>query len=124
MTDKHIDEDWKRRTQDDKAKDQAGADDPSAEAVPIDFLGFVSLMATQALVHLGLIPHPASGGRKQELGQAQATIDILEMLSEKTKGNLTKEEDESFRQVLNELRMAYVRSVHGPGRETTPPSKP
>lgn len=76
----------------------------------VDFIAFVSMLATQVLVSLGVMPHPASGKTEKDLEQAQVTIEILEMLEGKTKGNLTKDEETALQQILSELRMAFVRA--------------
>jgi len=110
MTDKHVDEDWKRQAQTEKEEIAAEELPP----IPLDFLGLVSMLATQTLMHLGALPHPETGATSKNLTQAQMTIDILEILEAKTKGNLTKEEEEALRNILSDLRMAFVRSVHEP----------
>lgn len=79
------------------------------EAVPpIDFLTFVLSLASSAQVHLGLIPNPVTGKPEKSLDLAKQTIDILGVLQEKTKGNLTKDEERLLEGVLYDLRMKYV----------------
>ncbi len=75
---------------------------------PIDFSTFILSLATSAQVHLGAIPNPATGKQEQNLSLAKETIDLLDILKDKTKGNLTSEEDRLFEHVLYDLRMMYV----------------
>lgn len=85
------------------------AEKADAKALPpIDFATFVLSLATSAQVHLGVVPNPATGGQKSDLGAARQTIDILGILQEKTKGNLTDEEARLLKHLLYDLRMIYV----------------
>ncbi len=80
-----------------------------SEALPeIDFGTFVMSLASSALVHLGEVAHPDTGAPQANLALAKQTIDILGMLKEKTRGNLTKEEGELLENLLLDLRMKYV----------------
>jgi hypothetical protein len=80
-------------------------------AVPeADFAFFCYSLGTQAMVHLGLAPNPASGETEQDLVQAKYTIDLLEMLRGKTEGNLTEDEKKILMGLLFDLRMKYVES--------------
>ena len=92
------------------AKNMAGqaTEDPS---VPIDFATFVLSLSSSAAYHLGLAPHPEGEeeGTCTNLPMAKQTIDILGILQEKTKGNLTGEEERILSEVLYNLRMAFVR---------------
>lgn len=78
--------------------------------VPIDFNTFILSLCSSAAVHLGLTPHPDQGDCSYNLPMAQQTIDILNLLKEKTKGNLTGEEERMLDDVIYNLRMAYVRA--------------
>lgn len=75
---------------------------------PMEFSTFVLSLATSAQVHLGAIPNPVSGKQEPALELAKQTIDILGILKDKTKGNLSAEEDRLFEHVLFDLRMMYV----------------
>ncbi len=87
-----------------------------------NFLQFIGGFAFQTLVHLGKVANPMSGESGVDLPNAKYSIDILGILQEKTKGNLTKEEDESLANMLRDLRMTYVevanKSASG-GKETS-----
>ena len=74
----------------------------------IDFGTFVLSLASSALVHLGEVHHPDTGGAQANLSLAKQTIDILGMLRDKTRGNLTREEGELLENLLLDLRMKYV----------------
>ena len=77
--------------------------------VPIDFGTFILSLSSSAAFHLGLAPHPEEGKPCQNLPMAKQTIDILSILQEKTKRNLTGEEERLLGEVLYNLRMAFVR---------------
>jgi hypothetical protein len=84
----------------------------------ISFIAFVLSLAHTAAVHFGDVGDPVSGAKEANLPAAQQMIDILALLEEKTRGNLSTEERRLLEQVLFELRMRYV-EVSGP-----PASKP
>jgi len=75
----------------------------------IDFYTFVLSLGSSAFVHLGDAPHPETGEpAKPDLAFAKQTIDILAMLREKTKGNLTDEEERFLDNLLTDLRLRFV----------------
>ena len=79
------------------------------EALPtIDFATFVLSLSHSALMHLGEAPHPETDQVEANLPLAKQNIDILGLLEEKTKGNLSGEEERLLAQVLFDLRMRYV----------------
>jgi hypothetical protein len=75
---------------------------------PIDFYTFVFSLGSSAFVHLGEAPHPESQKTEVNLVLAQQTIDILGMLQQKTRGNLTAEEEKFLQSLLSDLRLRYV----------------
>ena len=79
----------------------------------LDFSSFIISLATTAQVSLGTIPNPQTGQPQQSLPVAKQMIDILGMLKEKTKGNLSKEEEPLLDSALFNLRMQYVRAAEG-----------
>jgi hypothetical protein len=80
-----------------------------AAALPaVDFHTFVLSLGSSALLHLGELEHPDSGETEKDLSLAKHTIDILSMLQEKTKGNLTPAEDKLMESLLYDLRLRYV----------------
>lgn len=74
----------------------------------IDFSAFVLSLATAAMSHLGEVPDPATGKTGTSLEGAKEIIDILCMLKDKTRGNLTDEEGRMLEHFLYELRMKYL----------------
>lgn len=80
---------------------------------PLDFSGFVLGLGQMALVHLGEIPEPHSGETVRDLAQARHTIDILDMLQQKTKGNLDAGEEKLIQGIENELKLKYVKAAKG-----------
>ena len=83
---------------------------------PIDFYTFVLSLASSAFVHLGDAPHPETGEPVEpNFPLAQQTIDILAMLREKTKGNLTPEEEKFVDNLLTDLRLRFVQRSTGKG---------
>jgi hypothetical protein len=82
--------------------------DPQPEMPDVDFGMFVMSLASSVLVHLGEIEHPDSQKRNPNLPLAKQTVDILGMLREKTRGNLTQEEAQLLDNLLYDLRMKYV----------------
>jgi hypothetical protein len=79
-------------------------------AEPISFVGFVVSLAHTAYVHFGDVADPASGTSGQNLPGAQQIIDILALLEEKTRGNLTPEERQVLEQAIYELRLRFVQA--------------
>jgi len=80
----------------------------------LSFSSFVIGLASQALMFLGLAPDPHSGVVGKDLPQAKGLIDILGMLEEKTRGNLSEDEAAMMEEMLYELRMQYVRETRSP----------
>ncbi|RIK71882.1 MAG: DUF1844 domain-containing protein [Planctomycetota bacterium] len=123
-----VDEDWKSRVAAEKeaasrsgqpAADaaesptaepaaSAGAAQPGPQWPPASFDLLVAGLVTEALVALGQLPHPLSGAVDPDRQHARYAIDMLEMLAEKTKGNLTADEERGLGDVLHQLRMAFV----------------
>lgn len=91
--------------------EKAGGEESSYALPKIDFATFVLSINSSALVQLGLIEDPAGGGTIKNLPMAKQTIDMLVMLEEKTKGNLTSEEENMLKNILYELRMLYVKET-------------
>lgn len=93
-------------------KDAAGAakEEPEDIQLPeINFPTFIFSLNSSALVHLGVIEDPATGQKAKNLPMAKQTIDILGMIEEKTKGNLTEDEASMLKHILYELRIIYVK---------------
>ena len=76
--------------------------------VTIDFYTFCLSLGSSAFVHLGDAPDPETGQPGSDLALAKQTIDILGMLQEKTRGNLSDEEARFLQNLLLDLRLRYV----------------
>ena len=82
------------------------------ESLPaVDFHTFVLSLGSSALLHLGELEHPEGGEVEIDLPMAKHTIDILTMLEEKTKGNLTPPEEKLMQGLLYDLRLRYVNAT-------------
>jgi hypothetical protein len=92
------------------AKEQAG-EARAHEAPPLTFITFVITLANAALVHLGLVRNPDTGEPNKDLSAARQTIDLIALLEEKTRGNLTPEEKQVIEETLYQLRMAFVEAA-------------
>ncbi|HUU16234.1 MAG TPA: DUF1844 domain-containing protein [Sedimentisphaerales bacterium] len=114
-----VDEDWKAEAQKEKeilaaqeeaekekAQEKKQARGPMPQG---NFAALVSMLTTQALFALGLLHVKGQKEREPDLELAKYNIDMLETLEEKTKGNLTQEEEAVLSNTLNELRMGYVK---------------
>jgi len=87
----------------------------------LSFTAFVLSLASTAAIHFGDLPDPLSGERAEpNLGGAAQMIEILSLLEQKTRGNLTAEEREVLTQLLYELRMRFV-EVSGVGKRIIEP---
>ena len=80
-------------------------------ASEMQFIQFVSMFSNSAMQHLGKFTNPLTGKIETNRAAAQATIDILVMLKEKTKGNLTKREEETLTNSLANLQLNYAEEV-------------
>lgn len=81
---------------------------PVAPLPPASFEILVTTLATEAMIGLGQLPHPLTGEIHAEPAQARYAIDMIEMLGEKTRGNLTPGEEHGIRELLHQLRMAFL----------------
>ena len=98
-----------------EASQKAAAEaDKTAQELPLPEITFSSLLfslSSSAFVNLGAIPDPNTGKVEQNLPLVKQTIDLLGLLRDKTRNNLTAEEENLFDHLLYDLRMAYVREV-------------
>jgi len=114
-----IDESWKQEAQREKEvlaakeeeqKKQEEAEEPKrgGRLPPGDLAALISMLTTQALFALGLLQLRGEEEREPDLELARYNIDLLQTLEDKTKGNLTPEEQQLLKNTLSELRMGYV----------------
>ncbi|MBU2490718.1 MAG: DUF1844 domain-containing protein [Proteobacteria bacterium] len=95
----------------DKAAEKRGREQDEIPLPSVNFSTFVVSLSSSVLVHLGVIEDPESGRTMKLLPIAKQTLDILGMMEEKTRGNLTTEEEQLLRNILYDLRMRYVREA-------------
>lgn len=123
-----IDEDWKSQVQAEKeaaAKQEPGATAaPRADstAPPDDFPMppaslemLLSTLVTEAMIAMGQMPYPGTNESVVRHNQAKYLIDTIEVLREKTQGNVTAEETEMMDNLLHQLRLAFVSLSEGQG---------
>lgn len=77
----------------------------------LTFSTFVLSLSTSVLVNLGELPDPLKNEKDINLPIAKQTIGLIEMLMEKTKGNLTEDEDRLIDSMLYDLRMKYIEAA-------------
>lgn len=96
-----------------REESKKGGKEDQQEQIPLpeaNFLNFVHQLTLQALIQLGEIQDPLSRETRKSLPLAKHTIDHIAMLKEKTKGNLTQEEQALIDSALYDLRMRYVKT--------------
>jgi hypothetical protein len=88
---------------------EEGAPESPKKPLPkIDFSGFILSLYSSGLVQLGSVEDPSTGKKSKNLDLAKHTIEMIAMLEEKTRGNLTKDEENLLKVLLSEIRIAYV----------------
>jgi len=90
------------------SKDAPPPQEDNPHGPPIDFPSYILSYYTQGLVLLGEVPNPYTNKKEEDVDAARHTIDILSMLEQKTKGNLSKDEEQLLEGVLYELRMKFM----------------
>ncbi len=119
-----IDEDWKSQVQAEKEAAKQRSPQPAATAAaksggdfqmpPASLEMLVTTLVTEAMISLGQVPHPHSGEVVFQPQQAKYLIDTIDMLHEKTRGNVTFDETQLMEQLLHQLRMVYVQLTSAP----------
>ncbi len=89
-----------RKSKDDKNK---------AEAPEPSFSNLVLMLATGVYTSLGIVPDPITKKTNKNLPIAKSTIDLLDILRQKTKGNLTKDEEGFFLNILSDIKMKFAK---------------
>ena len=105
-TGKKVDESWKQRVEKERAV--SPQESGETEELPASFEMLVATLGMEALAALGEIPHPVTKKQETHLVQAKHLIDLLTMLKEKTKGNLTKQEAQGLEELCYTLKLKYV----------------
>ncbi len=126
---KDIDESWKNAASSEKEtlntngetkkEEPQGLVDPLGQEIQahkeedvempeVNFLGYITSLAFQAVIFLGEVPHPMTEKIEKNLKQAKFLIDTLLLIRDKTKGNLTAQENDTLNAFLYELQMKFV----------------
>lgn len=125
----HIDSDWKAQAEAERqrlahaeAEKAAAGGDPNHQPLPpADMRSLVGTLASQALAGLGMYGDRESGRLIVDFEGAKFAIDLLGVLEEKTKGNLTPEEATEIKQVLAELRSRFVQLIEMVRKQSASP---
>ncbi len=114
-----VDDDWKAQAR--KEKEQLAEETAMPESIPDpSFAELVNIIATQVVVGLGGMAGPGGERIPPNIEVAKHYIDMLQMLEEKTRNNLTDDEKKLLDQVLYELRLLYVQAAGGGAAPAAP----
>ena len=109
---KKVDEEWKQQAAEEKKrlseKTESEQERPAGPLPDPKFAFLVSGLVSQALIGLGQVANPLTGKQEVSLESAKFAIDTLQMLQEKTKGNLEEEEKKYLDSVLYDLRVRFL----------------
>jgi len=94
-----------------QVKEDNTAKPKATELPPLDFTTFILSLSSSVLMNLGLVANPVTNETEVELPMAKQTIDLIDLIQVKTKGNLTEEEKKLIEDVLYELRLWYVKKT-------------
>ena len=108
-----VDSDWKAEAEAEKERlsqaEQKAEEKAEARQMPEpNFRGLLGILASQALIGLGMHQDPSGKGVMVDLEGSKFAIDLLEMLQGKTEGNLTEEESAEIKQLITELQSRFV----------------
>jgi len=130
-----IDDDWKSQVAAEKEELKREAAEQPAEPPqpmppsqqqmpPASFEMLMTMFATEAMTALGQMPNPINNELSINIEHARYAIDMLQMLEEKTKGNLDPNEASTLESLLHQLRMLFVASQSGPATSPEQPIAP
>ncbi len=103
-----VDEDWKASVQEEKDTGKQPTQKTKQQIPEASFNLFISSLATQTLINLGEMASPFNKKKELDLNQAKFTLDTLQIIKDKTKGNLADDETKYLDTLLYDLRMRYV----------------
>jgi len=109
FTEKKVDENWKEDSK--GQKDVSPQPEAAANAPKLNFSVFLTSLGFQALIHLGELEHPETKKKEKNLNVASETIDLLLLMKEKTKGNLSSDEEKLLEILVSDLQMKYVKAA-------------
>jgi len=101
----------KEKQRAESSAEKARAQEQRPPLPEVNFTSLIFSLSSSALYHFGEIADPQTGQKKKDLALAKHAIDTIAMLKEKTKGNLTKEEEKFIDTVLTDLRWRYVKEA-------------
>jgi len=101
----------KKKEEKTKRAEEKKAEEKKEFLPPLDFISIVLPFYTQALVKLGQTENPMTQKKEEDLDLAKRLIDILDLLKEKTKGNLTPEEEKFLTASIDQLKMIYLQKA-------------
>ena len=104
---KDVDESWKEQVEKERGKENLKKETTFIPPQP-DFSFFITTLSLQAAIALGNVPNPATNKTEEDLTQAKFLIDTLDILKEKTTGNLNSDEASLLENLLYELRVQYI----------------
>jgi hypothetical protein len=102
----------KKEEKEEEKKEETTKEDPHRAPLPeVNFNSLIFSLSSSALLNFGEIADPQTGEKKKDLDLAKHSIDVIAMLQEKTKGNLTDEEQKFLDSILTDLRWRYVKAT-------------
>ena len=109
----HLKEEQKEegKAQEEQKEEPKKEEGKRAPLPEVNFNSLIFSLSSSALLHLGEIADPQSGETKKDIDMAKHSIDIIAMLKEKTKGNLTDEEQKFIDNILADLRFRFVQAA-------------
>jgi len=108
---KKVDDTWKEAIEKEKTNQEETAKIQEEYPQEINLGLFLSSLMVEGLIALGDIENPMTKKKEMNLGQARYVIDVISMLEEKTKNNVTADEKTAIDQILYELRKRYVTKI-------------
>lgn len=109
MPKKKVDESWKEDIK--KEKEKVAEEKEEGHLPEANFRSFITGLVMQSLMAMGEIPDPVTKQKQKNLSQAKYLIDTLMMLREKTRGNLSEEEEGLLEGAIHELQMKYLKEA-------------
>ncbi len=117
-----IDEDWKQEAKKEKenlAAEEEKEQEEQQQKGPLpkgNLAALISMLVTQAYFAMGAIKIEGQENRKPDMQLARYNIDMLETIEEKTRGNLTEEEEKVLKETLSQVRMIFVQLSNQQGQ--------
>jgi len=94
-----------------KSEPDSGEAQSDIQMPEMNFPTFIFSLNASALFHLGVVEDPGTGKKEKNFPLAKQTIDILGMLEEKTRGNLSSDEESLLKNILTDLRLMFVKET-------------